>query len=162
VKQQPDAVPSFEQLADVAVAQVEHRTTFDFLRLVPHQWHADEIERFSSRVKRMADAIPLAWVPVLHPKLGVVRSYPVPFMQWIYSTMAKQFGWPMPAIAMEEGAKDQRDELRKHENARKQIEDAAEHAPTGEVSDAFAIVKMWLAAEARRLGGGEPAPLHVV
>lgn len=161
--------PTFEQFADVATAQVEHRTIFDFLRLIPHPWHADEMARFGDKVKRMADSIPLAFVPLVHPQLGVVRAYPVPFMQWIYGIMAKQFGWPLTAIALEDGASAQRDELRRHEGAKKHLESAAQHTTDPEILAAMAKVTEHLEREAQRLRGETeppssptPPPLRVV
>lgn len=153
--------PSFEQFADVATELVEHRTIFDFLRLIHHPWQPDEVERFGNKVKRMADAIPLAWVTMPHAELGILRVYPLPFMQWIYSTMAKQFAWPMPALALEEGKREQREELRRHEGARKHLEAAVGHTPTPAVSEALAIVLTWLEGETKRLRG-EVEPLKAV
>lgn len=144
-------IPGFEQFADASMAQVEHRTIFDFLRTIPHAWHGDEMARFGNVVKKWADAVPLAWVPLVHPDLGVVRAYPVPFMQWVYSTVAKQFGWPLNAIALEDGTREQREELRKLDGARKQLEMAGEAVSNPELKEAFAKVTQHLEAEANRL-----------
>jgi len=152
-------VPDFEHLADVASSQVEHQTILEFLRMIPnHKWHPDEISQFGSKVGRMANSMQLAFVPSLHPSLGVIRSFPVPLMQWVYATLANKFGWPMPALALEESSREQRDELRQHEAMMKQLQRTAERAPTDGIAQAVATLLDWMDSEARRLRGDEPPP----
>jgi hypothetical protein len=157
----PNNIPDFDHLAEVAEAQVEHQTILEFLRLIPHKWHPDEIGRFGDKVRRMADSLQLPFVPSLNPSLGVIRTFPVPLLQWIYTLLATQFGWPAPALALDDGKREQREELRRHEGARKHLEGAVEHAPTPAVSDALAIVLNWLEGETKRLRG-EVEPLKAV
>lgn len=146
-------VPDFDHLAEVAEAQVEHQTILEFLRNIPRKWHPDEMTRFGDKVKRTAEALSLPFVPALNPSLGVIRTFPVPLMQWIYAMMAAQFNWPAPALALDDGKREQRDELRRHEGARKHLEAAVDHAPTPAVSEALAIVLTWLEGETKRLRG---------
>lgn len=160
-------VPDFAHLADVASSQVEHQTVLEFLRMIPnHKWHPDEIAQFGSKVGRMANSMQLAFVPSLHPSLGVIRCFPVPLMQWVYATLATKFGWPQPALALEDASREQREELRRHEAMMKLLQCAAERAPTDGVSQAVATVLDWMDSEAQRLRGGEapepPPPLRAI
>jgi hypothetical protein len=155
------SLPDLELLAEVSAGQVEHRTVLEFLRSIPHPWQADDIVRFGDKVRRMAEAVQLAFVPQPHPQLGVIRIYPVPLLEWVYTMLSKQFHWPAPAMVLEDGAREQREELRRHEGARKHLEAAAGHAPTAAVNDALAIVLNWLEGETKRLRG-EVEPLKTV
>jgi hypothetical protein len=127
-------IPDLDQLADVATVQVEHLTTLEFLRRAPHHPTADDLNRFGDRVRRTADAIPLPWLPVTHPKLGVVRVYPLPLLEWVYSQFAGQFGWPQATDTqlLEDGRKKRRHALR-------QIDEAITDAPPP-VKEALKIV----------------------
>lgn len=161
-------VPDLEQLAEVAACQVEHCTIPEFLHRTGRKWHGDEIMRFGDKAGRMANSMQLPYVPAVNPSLGIIRSLPVPLLQWVYTQMAAQFGWP-PMIelnAIDDEQRAQREELRRHEGARKHLQSAAEHAPTPAVADALAVVMNWLDCETERLrgGSGEPAtpPLHAV
>ena len=157
------SIPDFEHLADVATAQVEHRTVLQFLRTIPHKWHPDEMARFGDKVRRMAEALQLAFVPAMNDHLGVIRAYPVPLMQWMYTQLATQFGWPLGPLALDDGAQMQREELRRAEGAKKHLEAAAaQHAPpTPEVAGALETVLAWLESETRRLRGGDTPPSPV-
>jgi hypothetical protein len=164
-----ESLPGLEQLAEVSASQVEHRTVLEFLRGIPHKWHPDEIARFGDKVKRMAEALQLPFVPSINPSLGVIRTYPVPLMEWVYTVLAQQFHWPAPALVLEDGARAQREELRRHEGTRRNLElAAADHAPSPEVSAAIKVVLDWMDAETARLKGSEAeatkgqAPLRVV
>lgn len=160
-------LPDLELLAEVSAGQVEHRNVLEFLRSIPHPWQADDIDRFGSKSKRMAEALQLPFVPQAHPKLGVIRIYPVPLLEWVYTMMAKQFHWPAPALVLEDGARAQREELRRHEGAKKHLElAAAEHEPPADVKAAIETTLAWLEGEAQRLRsedrGQKSAELHVV
>jgi hypothetical protein len=138
-----------ELMAEMSASQVEHRTILEFLRAVPHKWHPDEIARYGDKVKRMAEALQLPFVPSINPSLGVIRAYPAPLLGWVYSTMAAQFGWPT-VLALTAG--DQREELRRHEGAKRHLAAAAaEHEPPTEVAEAIKLVVSWLGGEADRL-----------
>lgn len=159
-------LPDLDLLAEVSAGQVEHRTVLEFLRSIPHGWQADDIVRFGDKVKRIAEAVQLPFVPQPHPQLGVIRIYPVPLLEWVYTMLSKQFHWPAPALVLEDGAREQREELRRHEGAKKHLELAAEqHSPPSEVATAIKTTLDWLENEAQRLRGVEPKPtakLHVV
>ena len=146
-------LPDFDYLSELSTTQVEHQTVLEFLRTVPHKFHPDYVERFGGKVSRMANALQLAFVPAINPKLGVIRTYPVPLMQWMYTLQAPQFGWPALPLALEDLAREHREELRQHEGAKKHLAAAVEHAPTPAVREALAVVLTWLEGETKRIRG---------
>lgn len=143
---------ALEDLADTASAQVEHVTTFEFLRRAPRHSTADDLTTFGNRVKRAADAIPLPWLPAPHPLLGIVRVYPLPLLEWVYSQFVAQLKWPPLPASLEDQS-----ETRKREATRRQLEIVAADAPA-DVAQAFAVVMRWLDSEAAKNRPTEPAP----
>ncbi len=153
--------PEFDYLADLSTAQVEHLTVLEFLRRVSHKFHPEYVERFGDKVRRMANSLQLAFVPSINPKLGVIRTYPVPLMQWIYALQAPMFGWPALPLELAELAREHREELRQNEGTKKHLQAVIEHSPTPAVKEAVDVVLTWLDGEARRLQG-EAEPLKAV
>lgn len=133
-------LPDLELLAEVSAGQVEHRTVLEFLRSIPHKWQADDIVRFGDKVKRLAEALQLAFVPVPHPQLGVIRTYPVPLLEWVYTMQAKQLHWPSPVIALEDGRRSQREALRKNEQLAQQIQELMSATDEPPVVEAASVI----------------------
>ena len=92
--------------AELAESQpmVEHLTVTEFMQRIPHpnRWHLDDINRFGDKVGWTAQSIQLARMMVQSPSLGLIRVFPVPLLQRIYTILAPQFNWPpLPAAALE-------------------------------------------------------------
>lgn len=73
---------------------VEHLTIPGFLRRLDHKWDLDDIRRFGDKVRTIATAMDLAYVPKIDASLGVLRAFPVPMMDRIYNTLRGIHGWP--------------------------------------------------------------------
>lgn len=97
VTQDLDDLPQPEDIVELA-------TVPGFLRRSGHRFHLDEINRFGSQVGRSAEAMHLAYITQVDSTLGLVRVFPVPFLERVYKIVAKQFGWPeiAPALPVEE------------------------------------------------------------
>lgn len=157
-------VHDFEQLAADQASHVEHQTIPGFLRRIPHKWHLNEISRFGTEVGRAAEAMQLVYMTAVDRSLGVIRVFPLPLLERVYTLMGPQFSWPalaeVPAL---ENGRAQREELRKHETAKNHLQAAAEHAPSREVAEALQTVLDWLEAETQRMKAVEsPAPLRSI
>lgn len=150
------SLQDFDELAAAQAMQVEHQTVPGFLRRIPHKWHLNEITRFGGEIGRAADSLQLVYMTAVDRSLGVLRVFPLPLLDRVYTIMAPQFGWPaLETIpALEEG-REKRDELRRAEGAKKHLESAAEHAGP-EVASAFTVVLTWLERETQRLRGETP------
>ena len=133
---------SFEQFAEVSTSLVEHLPVHEFVQRTPHRLHPDEIPRFSDRVKRMADALQLTFVPAVNPLLGVIRVFPVPLLEWVYTTMAPQFKWPLltDAQAVDDTKRAKHIELRKVERRAQEIRNLMSEADEPELVNAAAVL----------------------
>jgi hypothetical protein len=87
-------------------------------------------------VRRMAEAIGLPFVMPPHSRLGALRVYPLPFMEWVYKEYSAQFGWPAAVPALDDGKK-------KRANALRQLDEAVVDAPQN-VREAFQVVIRYL------------------
>ena len=87
-------VHDFNRLSESQDQIVEHRTIPGFLGRIPHRWHMDEVTRFGDKVGRAAESMQLAYLTVVDRSLGVIRVFPVPLMERIYTLLAPQFAWP--------------------------------------------------------------------
>lgn len=84
-----------------AEQMVEHLTVPGFLRrIAPHRWHLDDITRFGSQAGRAADALQLSYVTTIDRQLGMLRTFPVPFLMRVYEVMAPKHGWPAATAAL--------------------------------------------------------------
>lgn len=126
----------FDSFVERSLVPVEQGTVFEFIRHIPHDWKAPDIERFADKTRRMAEALGLPFHMPGHDRLGGLRVYPVAFMQWIYKEYATQFGWPAIVPAIDDGKK-------KRANALRQLDEAVADAPQN-VRDAMQTVTTYL------------------
>jgi len=154
-------INDFDQLT-AAGETVEHVTVPGFLRRIPHPWHIDDLTRFGDKVGRVAEAMQLSYLTTIQPQLGMIRVFPLPLLQRVYELMAPQFQWPAEPLALIEGARAQREELRRAEGAKKHLEAVAANAPNAAVGEAFVTVIDYLENEVNRLRGGTEPHLRPV
>lgn len=150
-------VNDFEQFSEgQQELRVEHQTIPGYLHRIPHKWNLDEITRFGREMGKAAEALQISYLTRNDSSLGMIRIFPLPLLRRVYTVMGSQFGWPPEAVALEDGNRSLRDELRRNEGTKKHLELAAEHAPNPIVGEALATVLDWLESEAKRLRGDEP------
>lgn len=145
----------FALFAEFSSIQVERCAVHEFLQTIPHKWTPEDIDRFGYRVGRMALALQLAIVHGVHPDLGELRLFPVPLMEWVYSSMADGKRWPLltDAQALDDRSRGQRLELRKLERAFAALGEITERADDVEVLTAANQVREFLKAETEKLQG---------
>ena len=70
---------------------IEHRTISGFMRMISPKWHIDDINRFGKKVGDSANALQMVYVTSFDTSLGLVRTFPLPFLMRIYQVMQPQF-----------------------------------------------------------------------
>jgi hypothetical protein len=153
-------INDFDQLLS-AGETVEHVTVPGFLRRIPHPWHIDDLTRFGDKVGRVAEAMQLSYLTTIQSQLGMIRVFPLPLLQRVYELMAPQFQWPVEPLALIDGTRARRDELKRHERADADLAGLAERTDDVEALASIQVVRDHLAKETLRLRneiGGVAAP----
>jgi hypothetical protein len=154
-------INDFDQLT-TASETVEHVTVPGFLRRIPHPWHITDLTRFGDQVGRVAEAMQLSYLTTIQPQLGMIRVFPLPLLQRVYELMAPQFQWPAEPLALLEGARACREELRRAERADTELSTIAEKTDNVSALAAIQEVRDFLKSETTRLRtsleGGVSAP----
>jgi hypothetical protein len=154
-------VEGFGLFASAPTAQVPYQTIHEFIQTVPHTWSLDDIDRFGYRATRMAFALQLAIVRGHNADVGELRVFPVAFLEWVYTKMARECRWPSltDAQASAEGRVAQRLELRRRERAAVSLQELSEGADNVEVLTSIEKVREFVNADIARLRTEIEAPL---
>jgi hypothetical protein len=143
----------FDQLAEAA--KIEHLTIPGFMRRVSNRWHIEDITRFGDKVGRAAEALQLSYMTTVDRSLGIIRVFPVPLLQRIYTVLSVQFGWPqiieaeVPAI--EDNRRAQQETIRSHERFQKHLRLLLEASEEEDVQHSAAVLLQWLEQDCQRL-----------
>ncbi|MEA3212247.1 MAG: hypothetical protein QOE70_5304 [Chthoniobacter sp.] len=149
----PQVEQDFDQLAEAA--KIEHLTIPGFMRRVSNRWHIEDITRFGDKVGRAAEALQLSYMTTVDRSLGIIRVFPVPLLQRIYTVLSVQFGWPqiieaeVPAI--EDNRRAQQETIRSHERFQKHLRLLLEASEEEDVQHSAAVLLQWLEQDCQRL-----------
>jgi hypothetical protein len=158
VTSQTMSLQDFDELAASQAIQVEHQTVPGFLRRIPHKWHLNDINRFGSEIGRAADAMQLVFMTAVDRSLGVLRVFPVPLLERVYTIQAPQFGWPALAPLLEDGSRAKREELRRNERLVHELEDLISATDEPKVVEAASILLSSVTASLTTLKAALAAP----
>jgi hypothetical protein len=154
-------INDFDQLT-AAGETVEHVTVPGFLRRIPNPWHIDDLTRFGDKVGRVAEAMQLSYLTTIQPQLGMIRVFPLPLLQRVYELMAPQFQWPAEPLALIDGLRAKRDELKRHERSDSDLSSLAERTDDVEALDSIRAVREHLAKEIARLRAESGVVAHAL
>lgn len=151
----PMNLQDFDELAASQAVQVEHQSIPGFLRRIPYKWHMNDINRYGSEVGRTADAMQLVFMTAVDKSLGVLRVFPLPLLERVYTLMSPQFGWPaiINGEALADGRTTQRETLRKNERTAALLQELTERADNVELLTAANQVCEFLKSETEKLQG---------
>jgi hypothetical protein len=138
-------INDFDQLTAIAGETVEHATVPGFLRRIEHPWHIDDLTRFGDKVGRVAEAMQLSYLTTIQPQLGMIRVFPLPLLQRVYELMAPQFQWPAEPLALLEGRRALREELKRHERADADLQQIRDRTESVTTLESIETVRKFLA-----------------
>lgn len=115
-------VGSFEMMPDLGPI-VEQVTVPGFLRMIPHNWQVGDYQRIGAVLGKTADALGLQYMQTTNQWLGVIRTFPVPLVKWVYDQLRHSHAWPAYEgdTAAEEAHQQARIALRDAERTAKQL-----------------------------------------
>jgi hypothetical protein len=132
---------------------IEFCTITAYMRRIAHRWNLEDIERFGTKVGRVAEAAHLAYLTTMDAVVGPVRVFPLPFLQRVYDIQRMNFGWPAEAAApsLPESLDAERATLKAHERLVRLLRAAADAAPDETVQQSGETILTWLESEIVRL-----------
>lgn len=132
---------------------IEFCTVTAYMRRIPHRWNLEDIERFGTKVGRVAEAAHLAYLTTMDPVVGPVRVFPLPFLQRVYEIQRVNFSWPPETASpsLPAALESDRATLKAHERLVRLLRAAAEAAPDEVVQQSGETMLTWLESEIGRL-----------
>jgi predicted RNase H-like nuclease len=102
----------------------------------------------------------LVYMTAVDRSLGVLRVFPLPLLERVYTINAPQFGWPAIANGemLEDGRRAQRETLRKDERADQLLQEITERADDVEVLSSAKSLREFLQSEMASLRQQLEAP----